>query len=154
MRVTKIIREYVEREIRKKRDEALASIPEAKPLYEQEEFKARYEEYLTFAEDLFNDFLVELAGKREELNIPIKEGDIGGRKNHDENMRFIMFDEMGPYTNFAHPNRLIKDTEFEAYRKQRNDIYIEYDKKIDDILIRLELGEMKKQELEEVLAEV
>lgn len=154
MRVTKIIREYVEREVHKKRDEALASIPEVKPLYEQEEFKARYEEYLTYAEDLFNDFLVELAGKREELNIPIKEGSVGSGKNHDENMKFIMFDEMGHYTNFAHPKKLIEDVEYQAYRKQRNDICTEYNKKIDDILIRLELGEMKKQELEEVLAEV
>ena len=44
MKVTKMIKEYVEKTVNRKRDAIIASIPEVTPIHETQEFKEKIEE--------------------------------------------------------------------------------------------------------------
>lgn len=149
MRVTKIVKEYVEKVVWKKHAEVVAQIPKVEKLCKTEEFKVKEAEYLEFANQKFQELLNELAEKRVELGIvlaPFKKWAYSSETTYDEEMRNRMC--------FDHCLcDALKDDEYEEYTKKINDLKVEYQDKIDTILIGLEIGDIKKQELEAALEE-
>ena len=102
------------------------------------------------ANQKFQELLNELAGKRIELGIeltPFKKWAYSSEDTtYDEEMRRIVcFDH--------YLCNALKDDEYEEYAKKINDLKAEYQDKIDTILIGLEIGDIKKQELEAALEE-
>lgn len=154
MRVTKIIREYVEREIHKKMREKIDSLEVVEPIWKNKEWEALHEEYLTYAEEKLDEFLASLASKREELGFVLLNPKAPNKKTYDEVIKKELIYRNEYCTCPVGLKGKIEDPTYDTYMKERDEIKAEYNAKINDILIRLELGEMKKQELEEVLAEV
>lgn len=156
MRVTKVIKEYIEKKIMAKCQEELDKI-KVEPYISTEEYKAKHEEYMAYAEEKFADFTAALATKRNELGIPIVAERSWGKQNFTyEQGLWNMLAE----TIYSHPTTTlslaswIDDAPYKEYNKCETEIRTKYRNKIDDVVIRLELGEIAKQELEDVLAEI
>ena len=150
MRVTKIVKEYVEKVVWKKHDEIVAQIPKVKKLYDTEEFKAKEAEYLEFASKRFDVLLEELAKKRAELGIELVPFKLWSYSRENTTYDELMRDRMCFDT---YLNNALKDDEYNEYVQRIADLKTEYQDKIDTILIGLEIGDIKKQELEAALEE-
>ena len=154
MRVTKIIREYVTREIDKKKREQIDAIERVEPVYKTEEWNALHDQYMDYAEAKLDEYLSMLATKRAELGFELKDTYKSDINSYDKKIKSSII-YRGTYANcpISLKDKVV-DKAYDEYQAKIIEIRDTYNAKIDDTLIKLELGEMKKQELEEVLAQI
>lgn len=154
MRVTKVIKEYIEKKIHEKCDAAIDAI-KVDRFRDTEEGKAKLAAYMDFAEEKFVELVNDLAAKRNELGIPeLKTKSSGTYEEWLHNSLFENKLDRYPPTTKINLSDWIKDEAYDEFVENSNKMRKEYHDKVDDIIIRLELGEIAKQELEDVLAEI
>lgn len=147
MRVTKIIREHVEKVVGAKYDAEIKALKatKPKPITIPDEYKKWVEMY---AEKIAAECIEKLSEFGiETINDPseAKEKYLSQTFNQGLVSQLCCILVPGNY-------RYIKDRAMDEYNTKLSALSNEKQNTIDDILIRLELGEVKKNELDEILA--
>lgn len=146
MRVTKIIREHVEKVVGAKYDAEMNALKETRP----EPVKIP-DEYYEWAKVYVKKIAAECMEKLSELGVETikdpKELKVNYiNKTADKWLEDQLYNNLIPSTHY------IKDRAMDEYDSKVFALTNEKRNTIDDILIRLELGEVKKDELDEILA--
>ena len=141
MRVTKIIREYVEKVVSEKYETDIKAIPVPDPVEMPEEYKE-------WAKGYIEEIIATCKQKREEFGINTHDAESASFYYHDydkvieKNLALIIPDKVH-----------LKDSAREEYNAKVNALRKESCDKIDEILVGLEMGTVRKNELDDLLAE-
>lgn len=144
MRVTKLIKEHVTRVVSEKYEKDIAAIPTPDPFKIPDGYKEWAEEYI-------KEIIETCAQKRKEYGFETYSAETVLKNNgwYDYD-RFINRELQHA---IIPADAYIRDIAFEEYNEKKASLNKERTEKIEDILVSLELGQMKKDELDEVLAE-
>ena len=147
MRVTKLIKEHVTRVVGEKYEKDIAVIPKPDPIKIPDEYKEWAEEYI-------KEIIETCAQKRKEYGFETYSAETVPENNGVRNSwyDFDKFIDSQLKHTIIPSKGYIRDIPFEEYNKKRASLKKECTDKIEDILVSLELGQMKKNELDEVLA--
>lgn len=145
MRVTKIIREYVEKTIGDKYNKMRAELKKPMSIIESD----AYDQYCEWAEQAAKEVAQAAVVKAEELGLTVREGDVyvqySQRKPVVEAFETLIAEKL------RRPDYFM-DKDLDAYNNRIKELHTEETEKIQEILIGLEIGDVNKKELEEVLA--
>lgn len=143
MRVTKIIREHVERVVGSKYNADIKAIPIPDPVEISDEYKEWAEEYI-------KEIIATCKQKREEFGINTHNAEtiIGhyGYYDYDDHLERSI-------KSIIPTARYLRDTAKEEYDEKITALRKERNNKIEDILVGLEMGSVRKNELDDLLAE-
>lgn len=144
MRVTKLIKEHVTRVVSEKYEKDIAAIPKPDSI----KIPDRYKEW---AEEYIKEIIETCAQKRKEYGLETHSAETVPKNNSWYNYdRFI---NTHLKQTIIPADAYIRDIALEEYNEKKASLNKECADKIEDILVSLELGQMKKDELDEVLAE-
>lgn len=145
MRVTKIIREYVEKTVGDKYSKMRKELEKPTSIIESD----AYDQYCEWAEQAAKEVAQAAVVKAEELGLTVREGDVyvqySQKKPVVEAFETLIIEKL------RRPDYFI-DKDLDAYNNRINELHTEEAEKIQEILIGLEIGDVNKKELEEVLA--
>lgn len=142
MRVTKIIREHVERVVSEKYEKDIAAIQKPDPIKIPEEYKEWAEEYI-------EQIIATCRQKRDEFGITVNT-----KENKSSYSSYRYYEEvLKSNLNFIIPfGTFIRDIPNEEYFDTVNGLRKQCQNEIEDILVNLEMGAVKKDELDGLLA--
>ena len=145
MRVTKIIREYVEKTVSDKYSKMRKELKKPTSIIESD----AYDQYCEWAEQTAKEVAQAAVVKAEELGLTVREGDVqvqyGQRKPVVEAFETLIAEKL------RRPDYFV-DKDIDDYNSKIKELRTEEAEKIQEILIGLEIGDVNKKELEEVLA--
>lgn len=144
MIVTKLIKEHVTRVVSEKYEKDIAAISMPEPFKIPDGYKEWAEEYI-------KEIIETCAQKRKEYGFETYSAETVSKNNswydYDRSIKLNLERTIIP------TDAYIRDIAFEKYNEKKASLNKECAEKIEDILVSLELGQMKKDELDEVLAE-